>query len=438
MKPKAAAPRKRVGFAQDEEPVKAAAPRKRVGFAQDEEPVKVAAPRKRVGFAQDEEPVKAAVPRKRVGFAQDEELLKAVVPRKRVGFAGGASAVEINPSEVGFAVEAPAKSGARKSVGFARGDELENPRKHYSQIKTSWGARKAGGFAADSGATAPPTETSALMVNGTSAAVNSKGKKVPPRWGPTKEIVQGGRFRLLQAVVINAPRHTGWPEDLDALVVGLAAPTDRARFVRACGEDEQVTYEIKLESLNAAALYHASRVEVVSTSTVTDAETIVVPEGWLRPKGVLCSSTDVSMQSVASILHSHRYRMPLFQRRYCWAGEQWAGLWASVEKLATELRDSTNDNTGSGGSSGSGGSGSGGSDSSDSSGSSGSGGSGGSDSGSGRSAALGIHSLGRLLLYQSTQSTDSAPSSQEECSLLVLDGQQVRPIAKIKYYKILQ
>eukprot|EP01047_Picozoa_sp_COSAG01_P005399 COSAG01_NODE_184_length_22692_cov_155.762758_5_plen_223_part_00 len=59
-----------------------------------------------------------------------------------------------------------------------------------------------------------------------------------------------------------------------------------------------------------------------------------VPEGWLRPKGLLATSTDVKLTSVRTLFQGAAsgaqghglFQIPLFQRRYCWSEPQWEAL----------------------------------------------------------------------------------------------------------------
>ena len=65
---------------------------------------------------------------------------------------------------------------------------------------------------------------------------------------------------------------------------------------------------------------------------------IKVPEGWLRGKGTLATSTEVSFCSVRKLLQETKskgifFQIPLFQRRYCWGMQQWQQLQQCLEQL---------------------------------------------------------------------------------------------------------
>ena len=63
-----------------------------------------------------------------------------------------------------------------------------------------------------------------------------------------------------------------------------------------------------------------------------------VQEGWLRPAGLLATSTDCEFLCLEDILKSvgasGGFEVPLFQRRYCWGEEQWEPLWQCVLETA--------------------------------------------------------------------------------------------------------
>jgi len=56
-----------------------------------------------------------------------------------------------------------------------------------------------------------------------------------------------------------------------------------------------------------------------------------IPEGWLQPKGLITSSTDVDRLSLREVLQkTKRFDVPMFQRKYCWAEHQWDLLWENA------------------------------------------------------------------------------------------------------------
>ena len=69
---------------------------------------------------------------------------------------------------------------------------------------------------------------------------------------------------------------------------------------------------------------------------------LTVQEGWLRPAGLLATSTDCDFLCLEDILKSvgasGGFEVPLFQRRYCWGEEQWEPLWQCVLETAKRRR----------------------------------------------------------------------------------------------------
>jgi hypothetical protein len=137
------------------------------------------------------------------------------------------------------------------------------------------------------------------------------GSKENPRWGPMKELIEGGKFRMLQSVVIDAPRHTGWSvgEGDSCIVVGPAG-AEASTVLKLCGECEQMVYEVKLPPATAVALHKASQIKIVTTTKSAVSENVLVPEGWLRPKGTVCTSTgELTAPSVTIDPDPYNYRL---------------------------------------------------------------------------------------------------------------------------------
>merc|ERR1712232_1405371 len=65
-----------------------------------------------------------------------------------------------------------------------------------------------------------------------------------------------------------------------------------------------------------------------------DIQTVECKEEWLQRGGVLAQSQNVNFLTVRNTLKACKvYRIPTFQRRYCWAEFQWRRLWQSIEKV---------------------------------------------------------------------------------------------------------
>lgn len=130
------------------------------------------------------------------------------------------------------------------------------------------------------------------------------------------------RFSPLQSVIIEPPRHAA-----------TDVPVSRGQIV---------TVRSVLEPVDGEAQYRY-RV-LVETANGVRSE-LVAPEGWLRARGTLATSTECASVSIGALLRDARenggFYIPLFQRRYCWSESQWSGLWDTVQTLAMHGNGST-------------------------------------------------------------------------------------------------
>ena len=133
-------------------------------------------------------------------------------------------------------------------------------------------------------------------------------------------------FKPLKMAVLEPPRHIQLADD-------TGRPIDRGSHViiKSVLEPEapggEVRYTVKMNRGDAQMLKPVWWERVV-------------PEGWLRGKGVLATSQSVDYTPLAPLLRrattSGGLVIPLFQRRYCWSERQWEPLWVHSTGLVRQ------------------------------------------------------------------------------------------------------